>query len=752
MKSRLIHFAIMTALVFVAFAEIPVHAQARFQSQSTGTWTTAATWTLTAGSDADGVPDLDDTVDVLSTHIVSVGGTTVDCAFLSVGAGAGLSLTGSGNVRISANPGSAAIDGTVTLSSSGSITENGTGTRSFSMGAASRLTISGAAAFPALDSYALDPASTVEFTRTASQTVRSAVTFGNLTLGGSGTKTVGPIPSDTTFRSLGTVTVDAGVTFNVSTNILHVFFQGDVVNNGTIDASVGIVVVEFSGSQFINNGTFLTSSTPGYGYTPSVTFVNTTVSGSTPQSYYDLNVNGLMTAGGNLTVTRNLTIMAGGNLNAGSGLTHSVGGNWTNDGLFDCGTSSVSFQGSALQTIGGSAFYAVVVNNAAGVSLAGDMQIAAGGSVTLTSGNVTTGAYALTVNSSDPASLQLGANSITGTVARAIAPGSTSTYRFFGADAFVIPGGTGNPSMITATVFPNMNPPNLDGGADTNVIVKRYYTIDATGMGPGFLYTMRLPYAQSEVRGDEATYTIWENSGAGWVDVGLGVPPDTAANFVQQSGLTSFSDWAIAATTGALPIQLASFQAAVVAHTTDVRLTWSTLSELNNYGFYVQRSSSAASGFVDCADNFVRGSGTSLSPKQYAWLEKSVTPGTYYYRLKQVDLDGTTTMTDPVRVTVETPTGVDNGRAPEVFALAQNYPNPFNPSTRIEFSVEQTGQATLIVYNILGDEVATLYAGTAVAGTAYAVAFDGSRLANGAYFCRLTSGEKTELRKMILLK
>ena len=752
MKSRLIHFAIMTALVFVAFAEIPVHAQARFQSQSTGPWTTASTWTLTAGSDADALPDLDDTVDVVSTHVVSVGGTTVDCAFLSVGAGAELSLTGSGNVRISANPGSAAIDGTVTLSSSGSITENGTGTRSFSMGAASRLTISGAAAFPALDSYALDPASTVEFTRTASQTVRSAVTFGNLTLGGSGTKTVGPIPSDTTFRSLGTVTVNAGVTFNVSTNILHVFFQGDVVNNGTIDASVGIVVVEFSGSQFINNGTFLTSSTPGYGYTPSVTFVNTTVSGSTPQSYYDLNVNGLMTAGGNLTVTRNLTIMAGGNLNAGSGLTHSVGGNWTNDGLFDCGTSTVSFQGSALQTIGGSAFYAVVVNNAAGVSLSGDMQIAAGGSVTLTSGNVTTGAYALTVNSSDPASLQLGANSITGTVARAIAPGSTGTYRFFGADAFVIPGGTGNPSMITATVFPNMNPPNLDGGADTNVIVKRYYTIDATGMGPGFLYTMRLPYAQSEVRGDEATYTMWENSGAGWVDVGLGVPPDTAANFVQQSGLTSFSDWAIAATTGALPIQLASFQAAVVAHTTDVRLTWSTLSELNNYGFYVQRSSSAASGFVDCADNFVRGSGTSLSPKQYAWLEKSVTPGTYYYRLKQVDLDGTTTMTDPVRVTVETPTGVDNGRAPEVFALAQNYPNPFNPSTRIEFSVEQTGQATLIVYNILGDEVATLYAGTAVAGTAYAVAFDGSRLANGAYFCRLTSGEKTELRKMILLK
>ena len=276
--------------------------------------------------------------------------------------------------------------------------------------------------------------------------------------------------------------------------------------------------------------------------------------------------------------------------------------------------------------------------------------------------------------------------------------------------------------------------------------------MNATGIGGGFSYTLRLPYAQSEVRGNEATYTIWENSGSGWVDVGLSGAPDTVANFAQQSGLTSFSDWSIAANTGALPIQLASFQGAVVAHTTDIRLTWTTLSELNNYGFYVQRSTLPASGFVDCANNFIRGNGTSLTPRQYEWTEKNMTPGTYYYRLKQVDLDGTTTLTDPVGVTVETPTGVENGREPEAFGLSQNYPNPFNPSTRIQFSVEQSGHATLIVYNILGDQVATLFAGTAESGRSYTVAFDGSNLANGAYFCRLTSGEKTELRKMVLLK
>jgi hypothetical protein len=456
-------------------------------------------------------------------------------------------------------------------------------------------------------------------------------------------------------------------------------------------------------------------------------------------------------AAGAFTVAGTFSIGPTSTYSAGT-FAHQLGGDWTNSGTFNYGTSTVTFQGAALQHVGASTFYAVIVNNAAGLSLTGDVQIATGGIMTLTSGNVATAGHILTVNASAPTALVLGANSITGTVARAIAPGSTGTYQFFGANAYVIPGGTGNPSMITATVYPNTNPPNLGAGADTNVIVKRYYTISGTGIGGGFFYTMRLSYAQSEVRGNEATYTMWENSGAVWVDVGLSSAPDTANNFAEQSGLTGFSDWTVASTTSALPIQLASFQGAVVAHSSDVRLTWTTLSELNNYGFYIQRSSAPSSGFVDCADNFVRGSGTSLTPKQYAWTEKNMTPGTYYYRLKQADLDGSITMSDPVKVVVETPTGVDNGRGPEVFALSQNYPNPFNPTTRIQFSVEQTAHATLIVYNILGDQVATLFTGTAEAGKSYTVAFDGSNLANGAYFCRLVSGEKTELKKMILLK
>ncbi|MEW6509859.1 MAG: T9SS type A sorting domain-containing protein [Bacteroidota bacterium] len=729
-----------------------VQAQGRFESQASGSWGTASTWTLAAGSDADGIPDATDTVIVQSPHAVSVGGSNVDCARLSVEAGSTVTIGGAGNVRINANPGSVSVYGTVTMSSSGTIQENGAGTRSFTLGSSGIVTISGTAAFPAFDSYALDPASTVEFTRSGDQTIRSGIVFGNLTLGGSGRKTVSPVPADTTFRSEGTLTIASGVTLDVSTNILHVFFDGDVMNSGTLDASVGIVVVVFSGSQFVNNGTFLTSSTPGYGYTPSVTYVNTTVSGSSPQTYYDLVVDGTMSPGGNLTVTRHLTIMAGGVLNAGTGLTHTVGGNWTNGGGFNCGTSTVQFQGSALQDIGASTFYNVVVNNAAGVRLTGNLDIAAGGTLTLTSGNLTTGANTLTMNGTDPASLVLGSNSITGTVARAIAPGSTGTYRFFSANAYIIPGGTGNPTSITATVFPNTNPPNLGAGADTNVIVKRYYRIDAVGMGPGFGYSIRLPYNQSEVRGNEYNYTLWENSGSGWVDVGVASAPDTAANFAEQNGLTALSDWTLAENTAALPIQLGSFQGAVVGTSADVRLTWTTVSEINNYGFYVQRSASAGGPFVTLPSSFVPGNGTTLSPQQYSWTDRSVAAGTHYYRLQQVDLDGSTSFSEAVKVIVATATGVEEQARPERFALAQNYPNPFNPATTIRFSVATTGHATLVVYNILGNELATLFAGTAQAGREYTVTFNGDGLANGAYFCRLTSGEKTELRKMILLK
>jgi hypothetical protein len=93
----------------------------------------------------------------------------------------------------------------------------------------------------------------------------------------------------------------------------------------------------------------------------------------------------------------------------------------------------------------------------------------------------------------------------------------------------------------------------------------------------------------------------------------------------------------------------------------------------------------------------------------------------------------------------------ENGGLPARYSLEQNYPNPFNPATHIEFTVPKTSSVQLRVYNMLGQEVATLVNGTVAAGS-HTVSFDGSRLASGIYIYRLVAGSFINSMKMVLVK
>jgi hypothetical protein len=210
------------------------------------------------------------------------------------------------------------------------------------------------------------------------------------------------------------------------------------------------------------------------------------------------------------------------------------------------------------------------------------------------------------------------------------------------------------------------------------------------------------------------------------------------------AGLKVATSWSDAP----LPIQLTNFNA--IASRFGVDLQWSTETETNNYGFEIERRQVQGSGFKAQGDEswtvvgFVRGAGTSTSPQEYSFTDSNVEPGRYAYRIKQIDFGGAFTYYSAAEVEV--------GLAPKELALEPNYPNPFNPSTNISFTIPQDGRAVLKVYNMLGQEVATLFNEDAVAGRLYKATFDASSLPTGVYVSRLEFGGQAVMRKMLFVK
>ncbi|MGA9115743.1 MAG: T9SS type A sorting domain-containing protein [Bacteroidota bacterium] len=386
-----------------------------------------------------------------------------------------------------------------------------------------------------------------------------------------------------------------------------------------------------------------------------------------------------------------------------------------------------------------------------GVTLAADVTVLPTGGVTLSTADLSTGPHLLTVQATAPSSLNLGTRRIFGQVSRAIAAGSTAAYAFLTPNTLVIPGGTDNPSSITMAEYPGTFPPNLGPAADTLKTVKRYYAVTGTGAGSAFSFALRLAYLQGEARGTEANYTLWRDPGTGWNNMGSSVV-DPAANYVQQGGLTGFSSWAIAESDAALPIQLAFFTAVQIPSSTQVLLTWRTISETNNYGFFVQRRASSGGDYADLPGSFIPGQGTTVVPQDYSWVHAGAGPGVWFYRLKQVDLDGSVHFHDPLEVVVEGVLSAGEEPLAKGFRLDQNYPNPFNPHTTIRFSVDHGGQTRLTIVDVAGRQVAVPFDGWAEAGESYLVRLDASALPSGTYFYRVTAGGRTLTRAMTLIK
>jgi hypothetical protein len=186
-----------------------------------------------------------------------------------------------------------------------------------------------------------------------------------------------------------------------------------------------------------------------------------------------------------------------------------------------------------------------------------------------------------------------------------------------------------------------------------------------------------------------------------------------------------------------IPVELISFTA--VAGNDKITLNWETATEVNNRGFEIERKINSGWATV----GFKEGYGTSTDKHSYSFVDNisGVSSQTIYYRLKQVDFNGTFSYSDEVEV--ET--------LPDKFSLNQNYPNPFNPTTTISFSIPQKEFVTLKVYNLLGQEVAVLVNKQLEAGS-HNFQYDADMLSSGIYLYELSAGNFNETRKMIVMK
>ena len=194
-----------------------------------------------------------------------------------------------------------------------------------------------------------------------------------------------------------------------------------------------------------------------------------------------------------------------------------------------------------------------------------------------------------------------------------------------------------------------------------------------------------------------------------------------------------------------VPVELRSFTSAISNNS--VKLSWKTATELNNSRFEIERKFNSPEWQKIGS---VNGAGNSTSLKEYSYTDKSfLVSGTYYYRLKQIDYNGSFKYSQTIQSDVNI--------TPQSYWLEQNYPNPFNPSTTISFNLPFNSFVKLTIYNALGKEVRELINGFEADGI-YKIDVQAGDLPSGIYYYTLqansTEGPESfrSTDKMILLK
>lgn len=451
-------------------------------------------------------------------------------------------------------------------------------------------------------------------------------------------------------------------------------------------------------------------------------------------------VNGTLVCG-NYNISGNGNFLLGGGATLQIGSVDGISSSGTTGNILMSGTRNLSayasyvYNGTSSQVTGNglpSSVRSLTINNSTGVNLSSSVTVS--NSLNLSNGNLNTGSNTVTLGTSvtNVGSLTSANGKILGNLNRWLSnsipnifPVGPTTSEYTPVIlSNVVGSGTFSVNAIDG-IHPNATGPDF---------LQMYWKLTNGGINSADL---EFHYLQNDVVGDEESYELYKYNGS-W----LPVSPfnlNTSTNIASISGVSSFSDWTLGID-NPLPVELSSFTANVIGKS--VKLKWQTATEINNYGFDIERCALSNKNESWEKIGFVNGSGNSNSPKDYSFEDKNVTAGKYQYRLKQIDNDGQFEYSKVIETLLSKPTE---------FSLEQNFPNPFNPTTTIRFSIPEAVHIKITIFNLLGQEIAVLVDEIRESGS-HSVDFNASQLNSGIYIYKIESGSFIQTRKMTLIK
>jgi hypothetical protein len=630
----------------------------------------------------------------------------------------------SGNLTVSAAAGVKIFTGLVTINAGGTWNNSGNSQITFQGG------ITNAGTFTA--------GTGVQTFNTNPQALSGTFSIPSVTVTGIAFTNNNNLTVTTALNGTGSLVQAANATLNINyTGATGITGLTAIANGNTVNYGFGGIQTVFSTNYF-----HLTLSNSG---------VKTLQAGTTNiGGNFSLSGTATATAVVGLTIAGNLTIGVGTTFNAATFI-HNIAGNWSRAGTFTAGTSTITFNGSALQTItalGGENFNNLVTNNAgAAIKLINNVTVAT--TLTMSSGNIDLNSNVLTLGLSvaNNGTLVYTSGTIinTGSFTRwfkaavianlsasGLFPmGTTTDYKplFVSAPATApTTGGTVTVAYTDATTNTIVSFPD---GASTvevrkdlnwavttaNGLAGGTYNLDVQGTGFGTIGNvtdLRLTLINSVV-------------GTAGINAGTILNPQ-----INRTGLSvlnlanTFYVGSVNFSNSDLPVTLIAFTASV--ENEEVVLNWSTGEETNNNYFTIQRSKDA---FSWESIHQVAGSDTTNNTKSYIDYDQTPYSGISYYRLMQTDLDGKQTYSLIRSVTI--------GES----VTLNVYPNPATSNITIESG--SSGKINAVIYNNNGQRV-----NVPLSNSGNKIILYVSDVTTGIYFIQISQGNLREVRRVII--